>query len=154
HPPPDFARHQVMELGYIKSAHAGEEQDSVAFAVRQNRDGELLVGSSRQYGSNDPQVEPRMIERMLKRAIAFMPDLAGLPELRSWAGFRAGTPDGLPLIGLCPGLQRVYAATGHEGLGATTSLATARLLADAILNREPEINAAPYLPSRFAAEEL
>jgi glycine/D-amino acid oxidase-like deaminating enzyme len=34
-------------------------------------------------------------------------------------------------------------------LGITTSLGTARLLADQILGREPAIPAAPYLPSRF-----
>jgi glycine/D-amino acid oxidase-like deaminating enzyme len=145
-----FAHHQVMELGYLKSAHASEDHDSVAFNVRLNKAGELLVGSSRQYQNVDPEVEPKMVAWLIRRAIEFMPAIADAKPLRSWAGFRAGTPDGLPLIGPCPGFQRVFAATGHEGLGATTSLATARLLADAILARTPEIDPAPYLPSRFS----
>lgn len=151
---PEFARHQAMELGYLKSAHASEERDSVAFAVRQKKDGCLLIGASRQYGTNHSRVEPEILERMLNRAIAFMPALAKAPHVRSWTGFRAGTPDGLPLVGLYPGSKRIYTATGHEGLGVTTSLATARLLADAILGRSSEICRSAFSPARFATEEI
>ncbi len=147
-PGPDFARHQIAELGYVTSTNA-EEGDSVAFNVRQNRNGELLVGSSRQYGVEDPQSEPAVVDRMLARAFEFMPALKEARQLRSWTGFRAGTSDGLPLIGKCPGYDRVYAATGHEGLGATTSLATARLLADQILGRASQIDPRPFDPARF-----
>lgn len=147
---PQFARHQVMELGYLKSAHASEEDASVAFAVRQRSPGELLVGSSRQYGAADERAEPEILERMLNRAIAFMPGLAMAPRLSSWTGFRAGTPDGLPFIGLYPGSKCTYVATGHEGLGVTTSLATGRLIADAILGRSPELSPNAFSPARFA----
>ncbi len=56
------------------------------------------------------------------------------------------THDNLPLIGPCPGDQRLYLATGHEGLGITTSLATGKLVADQILGRTPAIPVEPYLP--------
>ncbi|MBV9759408.1 MAG: FAD-binding oxidoreductase [Acidobacteriaceae bacterium] len=148
-----FASHQVVELGYVKSTHA-EEGDSVVFNVRQNRNGELLIGSSRQYGREgeieDAQVEPGMIERLFARAAEYMPALAEARPLRRWAGFRAGTPDGLPLIGRCPGYKNVFAAAGHEGLGATTSLGTGRLIADWILGRASEIERAPYEPARLS----
>ena len=49
-PPHDVARYQILELGYLKSAHASEFADSVAFNVRRTANGELLIGSSRQYG--------------------------------------------------------------------------------------------------------
>jgi len=57
----------------------------------------------------------------------------------------------LPLIGPAPGSQRLYLATGHEGLGITTSLATAKLLVDQFLGRTPAIPIEPYLPSRHRA---
>lgn len=147
-PGPDFARHQVVELGYIRSTHA-EEGDSVTFNVRQNRNGELLIGSSRQYNADDPAVDPPVIDRILARACEYMPGLTHARQLRAWTGFRAGTPDGLPLIGRCPGFEKIYVASGHEGLGATTSLATARLLADQILGRAPKIDPAPFSPARL-----
>jgi D-hydroxyproline dehydrogenase subunit beta len=70
--------------------------------------------------------------------------------LRSWTGFRAATPDKLPLIGPWPGDKSLFIATGHEGLGITTSLATAKILVDQITGTAPEIPVEPYLPSRMA----
>jgi glycine/D-amino acid oxidase-like deaminating enzyme len=145
--PAGFARHEVMELGYLKSTHASEEA-SVVFNVRQRRDGGLLVGSSRDF-SEDPQIDTGTLERMRHRAAEFMPAIAGLKQVDAWTGFRASTPDGLPLIGVCPGSDRIYAATGHEGLGVTMSLGTARLLADIILKRDRSVDPAPFDPARF-----
>jgi len=52
------------------------------------------------------------------------------------------------VIGKCPGRKNLYLATGHEGLGITTSLATGRLLLDQLLQRTPAIPVEPYSPSR------
>jgi D-hydroxyproline dehydrogenase subunit beta len=146
-PGPGFAQHQVAELGYVKSTHVAQD-DAIAFNVRQNPNGELLIGSSRQF-NHDPRVEAAVIDRILARAIEYMPALAHARQLRTWAGFRAATPDGLPLIGRVLNYANVYVATGHEGLGVTNSLGTARLIADQILGRASEIDPAPYDPSRF-----
>ena len=89
-----------------------------------------------------------MLRQMLARAIEYMPGLKNLSAIRTWTGFRAATPDKLPFIGRCPGFESVYLATGHEGLGISTSLATARLLADEILCRPSQIPRAPYDPAR------
>lgn len=144
---PGFLGHQLIELGYLKSAHA-VDSDSVAFNVQPRRTGQVLIGSSRQYGITSAGVDADMMNAMLRRAIEYMPALAGLSAIRSWTGFRAATLDKLPLIGACPGHKNVYLATGHEGLGISTSLATARLLADMILGRNSEIARDPYLPER------
>jgi glycine/D-amino acid oxidase-like deaminating enzyme len=56
------------------------------------------------------------------------------------------------LIGPHSEQQRLYLATGHEGLGITTSLGTAKLLVAQIMNRATEIPAAPYLPARVPQE--
>jgi glycine/D-amino acid oxidase-like deaminating enzyme len=144
---PGFLRHQLIELGYLKSAHS-VDSDSVAFNAQPRMTGQVLIGSSRQYGTEDPGVERRMMERMLARAVEYMPGLRALLGIRAWTGFRAATPDKLPLIGRCGGYQHVYLATGHEGLGISTSLATARLLADEILGRESAIPREPYAPER------
>jgi glycine/D-amino acid oxidase-like deaminating enzyme len=144
---PGFLRHQLIELGYLKSAHA-VDADSVAFNVQPRRTGQVLIGSSRQYGVTDPGTDKHLMDAMLRRAIEYMPDIAGLSAIRAWTGFRAATRDKLPLIGLCPGYCNVYLATGHEGLGISTSLATGRLLADLILERDSAIPREPYMPER------
>ena len=144
---PSFVKHQLVELGYLKSAHSLKE-DSVAFNIQPRHTGQVLIGSSRQYGIEDSRVDPGILGKMLARAIEYMPGVAGLSAIRVWTGFRAATPDKLPLIGPCPGHDRLYLATGHEGLGITTSLATAKLLVDQLLNRPSQISIAPYLPGR------
>jgi D-hydroxyproline dehydrogenase subunit beta len=144
---PGFMRHQLVELGYLKSAHS-VSSDSVAFNVQPRRSGEILIGSSRQYGAEHKEVDDAMLERMLRRAREYMPGLAEMPAVRSWAGFRAATADKLPLIGPWPHDKSMFLATGHEGLGITTSLGTARILADQILGAKPEIAIEPYLPFR------
>ncbi len=144
---PGFVTHVLVELGYLKSAHS-TTADSVAFNAQPRRTGQVLLGSSRQFGSETTAIESHMLTRMLQRAREYMPEIGDLNAIRTWTGFRAATPDKLPLIGPVEADPRLYLATGHEGLGITTSLATGRLVADLIVGRTPVIDPAPYLPGR------
>jgi glycine/D-amino acid oxidase-like deaminating enzyme len=145
---PGFVRHQLVELGYLKSAHS-VTSDSVAFNVQPRQTGQILIGSSRQYGNESSTVDQAILSAMLARATLYLPAAASLSLLRVWTGFRAATPDKLPLIGPFPGDQTVWLATGHEGLGITTALATAELLATEFTGAESAIPPEPYLPARF-----
>jgi glycine/D-amino acid oxidase-like deaminating enzyme len=98
-------------------------------------------------------VDSNILSRMLRRAQQFMPGLGTMSAVRTWTGFRAATPDKLPLIGPWPGDKSLFLATGHEGLGITTSLGTARILVDQITGAKSEIPIEPYLPSRVVKEE-
>lgn len=150
---PGFLRHQLVELGYLKSAHS-LTAESVAFNIQPRKTGQLLIGSSRQFGVDNGHVDTSILTRMLDRAIEYLPGLSKLSSLRAWTGFRAATPDKLPLIGPHGENERLYLATGHEGLGITTSLGTAKLLLAQIMNREPAISVAPYLPARVTKEQV
>ena len=150
---PNFLRHQLVELGYLKSAHT-LTAESVAFNIQPRTTGQLLIGSSRQFGVEDSNVDNSILTRMLDRAVEYLPGLRKLSSLRTWTGFRAATPDKLPLIGPCAEHKRLYLATGHEGLGITTSLGTAKLLVAQIMNRATAIPVAPYLPARHAQEPV
>lgn len=147
---PGFVRHQLVELGYLKSAHSSTT-DSVAFNVQPRSTGQLLIGSSRQFDAEDSGVDREIVTAMVERAALYLPGIARLSALRVWSGFRAATPDKLPLIGPTED-PSIFLATGHEGLGITTSLATARLLVDQLLQRTSEIPVEPYLPSRLTGE--
>jgi glycine/D-amino acid oxidase-like deaminating enzyme len=149
---PNFLHHQVVELSYLKSAHSFTA-DSVAFNVQPRKTGQILIGSSRQYGSENSFVDESILSRMLRRAFEYMPDLNFLSAIRVWTGFRPATPDKLPLIGPSPHDPSVLVAAGHEGLGITTSLATAKLICAQILGQRPAIPIQPYLPSRQMAAE-
>ena len=146
-----FVRHQLVELGYLKSTHS-VVADSVAFNIQPRRTGQVLIGSSRQFGAEHKEVDHPMVVRMLRRAEEYMPSLTGMSAIRVWTGFRAATPDKLPLIGPWPGDKSLFLATGHEGLGITTSLATAKILVDQVTGAKPAISIEPYLPSRTGKE--
>jgi glycine/D-amino acid oxidase-like deaminating enzyme len=145
---PGFVKHQIIELGYLKSAH-GAGKDSVAFNIQPRKNGQMLIGSSRQFEADSVCVDQPILDRMLKRALEYLPTLGELSSIRAWTGHRAATPDKLPLIGPSIENNRIWLATGHEGLGITTSLGTARLLIDLLLNQPTAIPSARYAPSRF-----
>ncbi len=144
---PGFCRHQVVELGYLASAHVMTDE-SVAFNVQPRVTGQVLIGSSRELVGWDSQINRRVLAKMIDRACVFMPGLASLSAVRTWTGFRPATPDKLPLIGRWPATPGLWIAAGHEGLGITTSLGTAALLADLIAGRTPTIDPLPYAPDR------
>lgn len=142
---PGFLRHQVVELGYLKSAHR-MTAESVAFNVQPRATGQVLVGSSRELVGWDDAINRELAARMLRRAFCYMPRLAALPAIRTWVGFRPATPDKLPLVGWWE--DGLLVAAGHEGLGVTTAPATGRLVADLLLGRPPCLDPAPFDPRR------
>jgi glycine/D-amino acid oxidase-like deaminating enzyme len=144
---PGFCHHQLVELGYLTSAHV-MTSESVAFNLQPRRTGQMLIGSSRELVGWDPSINHAVLGRMLSRATDFVPRLADLSIIRCWTGFRPATPDKLPLIGRWESTPGLWIAAGHEGLGITTSLGTARLLADQIAGRPTEIDASPFIPAR------
>jgi len=145
-----LTRHQVAELGYLRSAH-GPDTASVAFNVQPRITGQMLIGSSRQFGETDSSIDPGILSRMLRRAMELLPPLAELRVIRTWTGFRAATPDKLPFIGPAPGHEGLWLATGHEGLGITTSMGTGGLIAALATGAEPEIDPRPYRLDRELA---
>ncbi len=142
-----FCRRQLIELGYMGSAHT-LTAESIAFNVQPRPNGQLLIGSSRELVGWERELNRPLLGRMLARAMEYLPGLAQCQVLRAWVGFRPSTADQLPLIGRCPEAEGAWVAAGHEGLGVTTALGTARLLADLILGRSPAIDPAPYRVDR------
>jgi glycine/D-amino acid oxidase-like deaminating enzyme len=151
---PPQIKHQLVELGYGASAHAGSGT-SVAFNVQPRPTGQLLIGSSRQFDSLDSAIDMPLLAAMLARANSFLPALAQMNIIRCWSGFRAATADGLPLLGPHPHHSWLWLAFGHEGLGVTTALGSAALLSAQINNQRTEIDDRPYRAARmFDVEEL
>jgi D-amino-acid dehydrogenase len=66
-----------------------------------------------------------------------------------WCGLRPMTPDGTPLVGPTP-YRNLYLATGHGTLGWTMAAGTARVTADLIGGRTPEIDLAGLTLERYA----
>ncbi len=145
---PGRVSHTLVELGYVSSAH-NASGPSVAANIQPRPTGQLLIGASRQFGSESPEVEAWMLAKMLRRAVDYMPGLAELNAIRSWTGLRAASPDGLPLLGEHPQRRGLWLAVGHEGLGVTTAPGSAELLVAQLFGETPPLAPEPYRPQRF-----
>lgn len=148
---PGFVRHQLVELGYLKSAHS-ITTDSVAFNAQPRKTGQILLGSSRQFGAVDGSSEPQMVKRMLDRAMEYLPALGSLSAIRVWTGFRAATPDKLPYVGPTPD-RTVLVAMGFEGLGITNAPGAAKLVLHHLTGAPVPLDPTAFLPSRATATE-
>lgn len=145
---PGTVHHQLVELGYMTTAHHSTGP-SVAFNVQARPTGQLLVGSSRQFDDTSSEIHTEMLSQMLERAQSYLPGLADLNAIRCWTGLRPATPDSLPILGPHPTRKGLWLAVGHEGLGVTAAPASAELLAAHITGGAPMMDPVPYLAQRF-----
>ena len=65
----------------------------------------------------DLTVSLPVMQAIAARAVRFLPELAQVGVIRSYAGLRPCSPDHLPLVGPVSASPGVYLATGHEGAG-------------------------------------
>jgi len=102
------------------------------------RDGHLLIGSTEADGGDflNRTTEAGLAE-LRAFAASVLPALRNVKPIRSWAGLRPGTADGLPYIGFVPGADNLILAAGHYRSGLQLSPATAELVVDLILERGP-----------------
>lgn len=141
-------QHTIVALAYAAATQA-TSGISVACNIQPRPTGQLFLGSSRQFDTTDPRVEPEIFTQVLKEVADYLPALGNLNVIRAWTGFRAATPDGLPIIGPHPLYPSIYLAAGHEGLGVTTATGTAQLIASYLCGTEFEIDPTPFLAQRF-----
>ena len=66
-----------------------------------------------------------------------------------WSGLRPMTPDGTPVIGPTK-IAGLFLNTGHGTLGWTMSSGSARVVADLVSGRKPEIDATDLAVTRYA----
>ncbi len=108
------------------------------------RDGKILVGSTVEQAGFEKQTTDQAKQDLYRFATRLLPTLKQFPVCAHWAGLRPGTPNGVPYIGFHPDLDNLSINAGHFRNGLVMGPASARLLADLILQRTPQINPAAY----------
>jgi glycine/D-amino acid oxidase-like deaminating enzyme len=111
--------------------------------------GNLVIGSTSRFVGLDRAPTLAGIRYVLESANRIAPAIGQLRMLRTWAGFRPYTPDGLPLLGPAPGVNGLVLATGHDGSGIGMSPVSARLVAAAVTKADPPLPLEPFDPRRF-----
>ena len=109
--------------------------------------GRLRVAGTVELGGLTAPPSLHRIAKLVDGARAIFPQL-GQPS-RDWMGFRPSMPDSLPVIGPSRGGSQVIHAYGHGHIGLTLAPITARIVADLIAGRVPELDITPYRVDRF-----
>jgi glycine oxidase len=112
-------------------------------------DGRILVGATVEEVGFRTGPTPRGVGWLIESATAVLPVLADLPLVETWAGFRPGTPDHLPILGPDPEVQGLYYATGHFRNGILLAPLTAQVLADMLLEGAASPILEPFGIGRF-----
>jgi glycine/D-amino acid oxidase-like deaminating enzyme len=152
-------RTQLLEVSYIRFAHGAAKVDPTktdedpgghAVNMQPQSCGGCLIGSTRQFRGFDTTLNRELLHRSLLRAQRYAPALKDAPIVRTWVGLRPYSLDKHPLIGPWPGLDGLWIASGHEGLGISLSMVTGHLLAAQFAGKPCVIDHTPYLPERCA----
>ncbi|MEZ5858760.1 MAG: FAD-binding oxidoreductase [Geminicoccaceae bacterium] len=110
------------------------------------RDRRRLAGAGRQ-GGRPPEVLRTSLAGNLGLAVHIVPEVARARLLRSWAGINT-TTDGRSVLGPVPGRPGLYVALPGDA-GYTLGPLVARLVADHMLGRRPELDLEAYTADRF-----
>lgn len=139
----------ILAAGYMQTLGA---TSGVAMSanIQQTQSGNLLLGSSRDFGGFDRTVKPEVIRAQLVRNLRFLPALANIHVIRTYAGLRPYSPDLVPIISTGDGVQGFYIATGHEGAGITMAPITGKLISEMITGKAPAVPLEPLSLCRFS----
>jgi sarcosine oxidase subunit beta len=120
-------------------------------AIEQTESGNLLLGSTREFVGFDRRTTVEGLRGIARRTMAVLPGLSALNVIRSFAGLRPYTPDGLPILGPVEGVEGFIMAAGHEGDGIALSPITGELMAQFIAEGRTEIPLEPFRLERFVS---
>lgn len=146
---PYLIHHPLLEGGYVTTVQSAAEDLQVALVAEMTASGTLLLGSSRQFAGFDRSVSLAVMQAIAARALRFLPGLARVGVLRSYAGLRPWSPDHLPLIGPVEAAPGFYLATGHEGAGIGLAPISGQLIAGWVTGGDLPPVAAEVRPDRF-----
>lgn len=102
-------------------------------------DGRILIGATEECVGFDLRPTPVNVRDLLAFGLNLCPALADAQIETTWAGLRPGSLDTRPYIGFAPGFSNLVVATGHKRAGLQLAPATAEVVGDLLLAREPRV---------------
>jgi sarcosine oxidase subunit beta len=100
-----------------------------AAAVAQMRDGNFLIGGTREFVGEDVRNSPDALRDIMACAVRLLPALRELSIIRAFAGLRPHSDSGEPVIGPVDGLKGLIVAAGHGGDGVALAPVTGQMVA-------------------------
>lgn len=112
------------------------------------RRGVWLAGSTVENAGFRAAVTSSGIRSILKRVYRFAPEAKSMRVIRTWAGLRPGTRDGMPLIGE-DSIAGLFHANGYYRSGILIGIHAGRLLARGMITGRMPGALRPFDPKRF-----
>lgn len=140
------------QMLYLGSARSGQLQHVVRAPevyIVPRSSGKVLLGTTVEDVGFDKSVRKETIQALHDAARRYVPELATARVTETWAGLRPGSPDDLPLIGASDE-RNVFLASGLFRNGILLAPLTAKITADLVMGKQPEIDITAFSPSRFA----
>lgn len=134
--------------GYSITVPVGDDQSAPqstlldeSYKVAITRLGDRIrVGGMAELAGFDRSLNLRRQRTLEHSFTSLFPHASDSTERSFWSGFRPMTPDGTPLTGKTQ-FDNLYLNTGHGTLGWTMACGSARVVADLISGRTPDIRA-------------
>lgn len=131
-----------------------EKKIGLGFAFSRTKEGNHVIGSTREQAGYDKSTVVNAFAAILKQARRFVPILSEANVIRTISGFRPACKDGKPIVGPIDSLPGFFVAAGHEGDGISlapiTGVNVAAMITGAPVDRRfDELN---Y--SRFTANRM
>lgn len=104
-------RGQMAAVAWPKGAAPGILYNGSSYLL--HRTGEAIVGSTMEYAGERAVPTPEGLAQLRAALRHLMPGEGETPFVRTWAGLRPMSPDGLPIVGAEPKLEGLWYATGH-----------------------------------------
>jgi glycine/D-amino acid oxidase-like deaminating enzyme len=148
---PPLLRHCLISAQYVAAKFNPElaESAGMGFSVEQADNGNILIGSTREFVGFDRRTTFAGIRTMAGRIAPIIPALKRVPVIRTFAGLRPYTPDGLPILGTVAGIDGFIMAAGHEGDGIALAPITGELIADLIATGRTQFPLEDFRLDRF-----
>jgi glycine oxidase len=113
----------------------------------------ILVGATVENVGFAPGPTAAGIAELAAAARKVVPRVADLPIIETWAGYRPGTPDDLPILGGDPDVEGVFYATGHYRNGILLAPITAQVIVELLSGGRPAVAIDSFSIERFASHE-
>jgi len=108
------------------------------------KDGRILAGSTLEKIGFDKTISSSALDELHQAALTLVPLLNELTVERQWAGLRPGTEKGVPYICQHDDIDGLYIHAGHFRNGIVLGAASAELMTDIVMSRQPWCDTSPY----------
>src|SRR5881296_3918152 len=119
-----------------------------------SRGGDALLGSTMEHAGFECRVTNEGLAQIFRGAVRLLPALLNQAVQRMWAGLRPVTPDGRPIVGPDPDVERLWYAAGHGRSGILLAALTGEIIADLVTKGETDVDISALRVDRLKPQAM